>query len=204
MTISVLDASIFRQNGNSSSTEAPSFPSIANFCRADKRTTDILRCLLCNSWDRHEEFTTPHQICKNLRERGFSISPTEHPHLRQPWDIQLFPVWAHYQLKISCTECHFNVTTNISRMPETIITEIESAINSLQRGLFYNENTLTPCTLRSCKVCPIVISDYIGPHNCHFKSTTNRQLIKIIIVSIKCFFMDKLVFVFSLMNTTVK
>ena len=52
----------------------------------------ILSCLLCNSWDRHEEFTTPHQIYKSLRERGFSISPTEHPHLRQPWDIQLFPV----------------------------------------------------------------------------------------------------------------
>ena len=41
----------------------------------------------------------------------------------------------------------------------------------------YNEassitRTQTPCTLRSCKVCPRVISDFIGPHNCHFKSAT--------------------------------
>ena len=38
----------------------------------------------------------------------------------------------------------------------------------------------------------------------HVDSIMKSRLAKIIIVSIKCFSMDKLVFVFSLMNTTVK
>ena len=113
----------------------------------------IIRCLICDTWDQHTELITPHDLINNLRTRGFSISPEEHPHPRSSSDIMLYPVWSYHTATVRCTECKFCISTNITRMPTTIEQEIKASVTSIKLGIFSKDFAYTSCQRQTCQVC---------------------------------------------------
>ena len=118
-----------------------------------KHNQYVIRCFLCNTWDQHKEFITPHNLIENFRKHGYSLNKEEHSHDRRPADIQIFPVWSVNYITIGCNKCNFKKMGKIDRMPETIEEEITAATNSLKSAIFGTQTTVEGRKCNKCQAC---------------------------------------------------
>ena len=105
-------------------------------------------CHICKEPELHNELISPHDLIRKYRNGTLKLKT--HPHERDCLNTTIYPVWCKHRITIRCSKCQYNFRDHIERMPETIIYEIESMINSLQSGLF-KKATNTPHT--ECKLC---------------------------------------------------
>ena len=83
-----------------------------------KHNQYVIRCFLCNTWDQHKEFITPHNLIENFRKHGYSLNKEEHSHDRRPADIQIFPVWSVNYITIGCNKCNFKKWVKSTACPK--------------------------------------------------------------------------------------
>ena len=92
-------------------------------------------------------------------------------------------MWCKHFISIKCSKCQYNFKNHIERMPETIIYETESMINSLQLGLF-NRSTLTPHT--DCRLCATHLRMNINSNNTNYYTRSGTCKSSGLIYAIKC------------------
>ena len=100
-------------------------------------------CHICQELELHNELISPHNLIRKYRNGTLELK--NHPHERDCLNTTIYPVWCKHLISIRCSKCQNNFKDHIKRMPETIIYETESMINSLQLGLF-KKSTPTPHT----------------------------------------------------------
>ena len=129
----------------------------------------IIRCFICNTWDLHQKFISPHELLENLRIQGYSIHLREHIHPRSPADVKVFPAWSVHRVYIKCSLCRFQQSSKIDRMPETIEQELNLAVETLQSAIFGPKTNLElKCT--TCYACVRNNNDLLrSPNNLHAK-----------------------------------
>ena len=127
----------------------------------------------------HNELISPHNLIRKYRNGTLELK--YHPHEQDCLNTTIYPVCCKHLISIRCSKYQYNFKDHIERMPETILYETESMINSLQIGLL-KKSTPTPHT--DCILCVTHLRMNINSNNTnYYKHTANLDVG--IIISLK-------------------